>query len=57
MNVDGTHLPLLVTGASAVIVAWAGSTVFREAETRYALDAAEDAKPKDDVDDSPFGPH
>lgn len=57
MNVDGTHLPLLVTGTSAVIVAWAGSTVFREAETRYALDAAEDAKPKDDVDDSPFGPH
>lgn len=31
MNVDGTHLPWSVTLASAFVVAWAGSTLYREA--------------------------
>jgi membrane protease YdiL (CAAX protease family) len=36
MNVDGTHLPLLVTLASLGMVTWAGRTIFQEAEKRFA---------------------
>jgi membrane protease YdiL (CAAX protease family) len=58
MNVDGTHLPVLVTIASAVMVAWAGSTMFQEAQKQHAVEAAEDASPpQQDEGDSPFGPH
>lgn len=36
MNVDGTHLPVLVTVASVVTVAWAGRQVLAEARARVA---------------------
>ncbi len=38
MNVNGTHLPIGVTLASLALVAWAGSSLFREAEEAYAKD-------------------
>jgi len=34
LNVEGTHLPWLVSTASAVIVAWSARTVYQEAERR-----------------------
>jgi len=35
MNVPGTHLPVVVTFASVVLVGWAGRTIFQEAERRF----------------------
>ena len=35
MNVEGTHLPLLISGASLALVAWAGWTIYQEAERRF----------------------
>jgi membrane protease YdiL (CAAX protease family) len=38
MNVEGTHLPMGITLASLVLVAWSGSALFRQAEAEYAQD-------------------
>ncbi len=35
LNVDGTHLPVLVALGSAALVAWAAHTIHREAEKRF----------------------
>lgn len=35
LNVPGSHLPILVTAASLVLVAWAGWTVYLEAARRF----------------------
>lgn len=35
MNVEGTHLPWTVTLASTFIVAWAASSLYREADQRF----------------------
>jgi hypothetical protein len=40
MNVEGTHLPVLVTLASLVIVGWAVSVVYEEARRRYEAESA-----------------
>ena len=34
MNVDGTHLPIALTLASVLLVAWAGRRVLNEARER-----------------------
>lgn len=34
MNIQGTHLPLSITLASALLVGWAGWTIFQEADRR-----------------------
>lgn len=44
LNVDGTHLPLLIGLSSFGVVAWALSEVVQEAERRYA---SEDFDPSD----------
>ena len=49
LNVPGSHLPVLVTLASAGLVGWAGWTIYQEAERRYAEDSI--AQPR-----SPDGP-
>ncbi len=36
MNVPGTHLPVLVTLMSGVLVAWSGRAIFEEAQRRFA---------------------
>ncbi len=36
MNVEGTHLPWSITLASLGLVAWAGWTLYREAELRFS---------------------
>ena len=35
MNVEGTHLPVTITFASAVLVGWAGWSLVQEAERRF----------------------
>ena len=35
MNLEGTHLPWSVTIASALLVAWAGRTIYLEADQRF----------------------
>ena len=35
MNIEGTHLPVMITLASLFIVGWAGLEIFREAERRF----------------------
>lgn len=35
MNLEGTHLPWSVTIASALLVAWAGSAIYKEANQRF----------------------
>ena len=35
MNVDGTHLPILITLASALLVGWAGSAIYQEADRQF----------------------
>jgi len=35
MNIDGTHLPVTVTLASLIIVAWAANSVYIEAKRRF----------------------
>jgi membrane protease YdiL (CAAX protease family) len=37
MNIEDTHLPVLVTLASLFIVGWAGLEIFREAQRRFDL--------------------
>ena len=40
MNVESTHLPWSITIGSALLVGWAGWTIFREAELRFNADRA-----------------
>jgi hypothetical protein len=35
MNVDGTHLPILITLASALLVGWAGWAIYQEADRQF----------------------
>lgn len=35
MNVDGTHLPILITFASALLVGWAGWAIYQEADRQF----------------------
>jgi hypothetical protein len=39
MNIEGTHLPWSVTIASALLVAWAGWTIYQEADQRFRADS------------------
>ena len=39
MNVDGTHLPVVVTVASVLVVAWAGKRVYEEALAKERSEA------------------
>ena len=49
MNVPGTHLPVLVTLGSAILVGWAGWTIFQEALRQFAKDGApDDSAPEED---------
>lgn len=43
LNVHGTHLPILVTLASALLVSWAGRTFFEEAVRRFEEGDGEEA--------------
>jgi membrane protease YdiL (CAAX protease family) len=35
MNVDGTHLPVSITLASALLVGWAGQAIYQEADRQF----------------------
>jgi membrane protease YdiL (CAAX protease family) len=35
MNVDGTHLPISITLASALLVGWAGQAIYQEADRQF----------------------
>jgi hypothetical protein len=39
MNIEGTHLPWSVTIASALLVGWAGWTIYQQAEERFASES------------------
>ncbi|MBJ18876.1 MAG: CPBP family intramembrane metalloprotease [bacterium] len=50
MNVSGTHLPVLVTLTSAILVAWAGRTVFLEAQRRFAAERDGERHPPESIE-------
>lgn len=52
LNVEGTHLPLMVTVASVGVVAWAGWTMFHEAEVKFAEGHAEPGAPSSEDPDT-----
>ncbi len=45
LNVPDSHLPLLVTLASAGLVGWSGWAIYQEAERRFAEDRIREARP------------
>ncbi|MFP6655287.1 MAG: CPBP family intramembrane glutamic endopeptidase [Myxococcota bacterium] len=47
MNIEGSHLPWSITLASVGLVAWAGRTLFQEAEQRVRSSHLESANPSD----------
>lgn len=51
LNVPGSHLPLLVTLASAGLVGWAGWAIFQEAERRFAEDRILEQRPPENPRD------
>ncbi len=42
LNVPGTHLPLMITAASLLIVAWAAFAIYQEAATRFLTEPEND---------------
>ena len=42
LNVEGTHLPLLVTLGSALLVGWAGWMTYQEAERQFQAESREE---------------
>ena len=45
MNIEGTHLPWSVTLGSVCLVAWAGWTIYQEAERRFHAFGTDDGEP------------
>ena len=46
MNVQGTHLPWSITIASALLVGWAGWTIYLEADQRFGATGIDTLEPK-----------